>query len=198
MKCNQSCLGFELMLLCPFPTMITITLWAPPSHRWSNSSISSNSIYHKSFVCTLSNSSIWSIDRTLSGAATLGHSEPGNVGNIGVLCIPQSPSITEASPSDGLMSYSDHLLGGGLTPLQRCSWCILQPQLTGIRIFLVFSTYQFETICKSPTRYSSYYFVYCSLFNYLICLWGLEYIDCIPYSGVRSSHFSKKLSLVLH
>ena len=25
MKCNQSCLGFELVSLCPFPTMITVT-----------------------------------------------------------------------------------------------------------------------------------------------------------------------------
>ena len=29
------------------------------------------------------------------------------------------------------MSYPGHSLGGGLTPLQRCSRCILQPQPTG-------------------------------------------------------------------
>ena len=30
------------------------------------------------------------------------------------------------------MSYSGHSLwGGGLTSLQKCSWCILQPQVTG-------------------------------------------------------------------
>ena len=29
------------------------------------------------------------------------------------------------------MSYRGHSLGGGLTPLQRCSQCILQPKLTG-------------------------------------------------------------------
>ena len=28
-KCNQPHPGFELVSLCPFPTMITITLWAP-------------------------------------------------------------------------------------------------------------------------------------------------------------------------
>ena len=33
--------------------------------------------------------------------------------------------------SDGLMSYQGHLLMDGLTPQQRCSWCILQPQPTG-------------------------------------------------------------------
>ena len=30
MKCNQPRPGFELGLLCPFPTMITITQWTPP------------------------------------------------------------------------------------------------------------------------------------------------------------------------
>ena len=29
------------------------------------------------------------------------------------------------------VSYPGHSLGGGLTPLQRCSQCILQPQPTG-------------------------------------------------------------------
>ena len=51
-------------------------------------------------------------------------------GNEGVLHIPQSPSITGTSPSDCLMSYPGHLLGGGLTPLQRCCQCILQLQPT--------------------------------------------------------------------
>ena len=52
-------------------------------------------------------SSIWSIDRTLSGATIPGQSEPGSNGNEGVLCIPQGSSITETSPSDCLMSYPD-------------------------------------------------------------------------------------------
>ena len=30
MKCNQSRPGFELVSPCPFPTLITITPWAPP------------------------------------------------------------------------------------------------------------------------------------------------------------------------
>ena len=57
------------------------------------------------------NSSIWPIDRTLSGATTPGQSEPRSNHNEGVLCIPQSSSITEASPSDSLVSYPGHLLG---------------------------------------------------------------------------------------
>ena len=50
-----------------------------------------------------------------------------------MLSIPQSSSITGTSPSDGLVSYPGNSLGagGGLTPLQRSSQCILQPQPTG-------------------------------------------------------------------
>ena len=41
-------------------------------------------------------SSIWPIDRTLSGATTPGQSGPGSDGNEGVLRIPQNSSITGA------------------------------------------------------------------------------------------------------
>ena len=45
------------------------------------------------------------------------------------LRIPQSPSPIGTSPSDYLVSYRGHSLdGGGLTLLQRSSWCILEPQ----------------------------------------------------------------------
>ena len=64
-------------------------------------------------------SSIWPIDRTLSGATTPGPSGPGSDGNKGVLHIPQSSSITGISPSDCLMLYPGHLLGGGVLPLCR-------------------------------------------------------------------------------
>ena len=79
--------------------------------------------------------SICPIDRTLSGATTLGPREPGSDGNEGVLCIPQSSSIIRTSPSDCFVSYPGHSLGGDLTPLQRCSRYILQPQLTGQSVF---------------------------------------------------------------
>ena len=51
-------------------------------------------------------SSIWSIDRTLSGATTPNQSEHGSYGNEGVLRIPQT------SPSDCSVSYPGHMLGG--------------------------------------------------------------------------------------
>ena len=57
---------------------------------------------------------------TLSGATTPSQSEPGSDGNEGVLCIPQSSSITGTLPSDCLVSYLGHSLGGGLTLLQTC------------------------------------------------------------------------------
>ena len=51
-------------------------------------------------------SSIQPIDRTLSGATTPSQIVPGSDGNKEVLRIPQSSSITRASPSD-----------------RRCPWC---------------------------------------------------------------------------
>ena len=83
------------------------------------------------FSISMQFSSIQFLDRALSDVTIPGQSGPGSDGNEGVLCIPQSPSITGTSPSDCLVSYPEHSFGGGLTPLQRCSWCILQPQPTG-------------------------------------------------------------------
>ena len=55
--------------------------------------------------------SIWPIDRTLSGATTLGLNGPGSDGNEGLLCIPQNSSIIRTSPSDHLLSCLGHSLG---------------------------------------------------------------------------------------
>ena len=79
----------------------------------------------------MSNSSIWSIHRTLSGDTTPSQSGPGSDSNEGVCHIPQTSSITGASPSDCLVSYSGHSLRC-LTSLQRCSLYILQHQPTGL------------------------------------------------------------------
>ena len=80
----------------------------------------------------MSNSSIWPIDRTHSGATPLGQIGPGSNGNERVLRIPQR-SKTGVSPSDCLLSHLGHSLGGvNLTLLQKCSQCFQQPQLTGL------------------------------------------------------------------
>ena len=61
----------------------------------------------------MSNSSIWTIDRNLSGATAPGQSGAVSNDNKGVLCIPQSFSIIGASRSgsDCLVLYPGHLLG---------------------------------------------------------------------------------------
>ena len=83
--------------------------------------------------CTMSTqfSSNKPIDRIQPGATTLEPSGPGSDGNEGVLRIPQSSSISEASPWDCLVSYPGTIVGGSLTPLQRFSQCIPQSQPTG-------------------------------------------------------------------
>ena len=58
-------------------------------------------------------------DRAVSGSTTPGQCGPGSDGNEGVLCIPQSPSITGTSPSDCLVSYPGHLLEVGVLLLSR-------------------------------------------------------------------------------
>ena len=58
--------------------------------------VKSSSISINQFSISKQFSSIWPIDRTLSGATTLGLCRPGSNGNKGVLRIPQSSSITEA------------------------------------------------------------------------------------------------------
>ena len=69
--------------------------------------------YFKQFSLELYAYTIWPIDWTLSGATTPDQSGPGSDGNEGVLRIPKSSSITEASPSDCLVSYLGHSLWGG-------------------------------------------------------------------------------------
>ena len=46
---------------------------------------------------------MWPVDRTLSGTTTAGQCELGSDGNEGLLRIPQSSCITEASAADCLM-----------------------------------------------------------------------------------------------
>ena len=55
----------------------------------------------------MSKSFIESIDTTLSDATTPVLSGPGSDGNKEVFCISQSFRITEASPSDCLLSYPE-------------------------------------------------------------------------------------------
>ena len=65
----------------------------------------------------MSNSSIWAMDRTLSGATTPGQGGAGSNDNEGVLQIPQI-SKARASLLDSLISYPGYSLSGVL-PLCR-------------------------------------------------------------------------------
>ena len=76
----------------------------------------------------MSKSSIWPIDRILSGATTPGLSGSGSNGNERVLHIPQNLR-TEASPSDGLMSYQEHSLGESYLSTDMQSVYSLAPAL---------------------------------------------------------------------
>ena len=62
----------------------------------------------------MSNSSLWPIDKTLSGATTPGQSAPESDSNEGILCIPQNSSITEVSPSNYFSVISRTFVGGVL------------------------------------------------------------------------------------
>ena len=84
-------------------------------------------------------SSIWLIDRTLSGTTTSGHSGPGIDGNKEVLRIFQSSSITGTSPSDCLVSYPGHLLRGGLSyPSAVNVWVLIVFNLVKINLIFLF------------------------------------------------------------
>ena len=65
-------------------------------------------------------SSVWPIDKTLSGATTPGQSGPRNDGNEGVQRIFQSSSITVTSSLDCIVPYLRHSLVGSypLTEMQ--------------------------------------------------------------------------------
>ena len=64
---------------------------------------------------------IWPIDRTLSGATTPGQIGLGSDSSEGALRIPQSFSITGASPSDLLVSNTGHSFVGSYLSAEKLS-----------------------------------------------------------------------------
>ena len=60
----------------------------------------------------MSNSSIWPVDRTISGATTLGLNGSGSYSVERVLRIPPNSSITGASPSKCFVLYPGHSFRG--------------------------------------------------------------------------------------
>ena len=77
------------------------------------------------FTLSLNVKQFYLTDRTLLGVTTTGQSGPGSNSNKKLLLhIPKAPVLLEPL-SDYLVLYPGNLLEGGLTPLERCSWCIL-------------------------------------------------------------------------
>ena len=107
-------------------------------------SLVSKQFYLKEFRLALGSqfSSIWPIDRTLSGAITPDQSGPGSDGNKWALRIPQSFSITGTSSSDCLVSYLGHSLRK-----YAPSADILQLQPTG-QLFYKFFSPEFLLHCN--------------------------------------------------
>ena len=118
-----------------------------------------------SVICLNTVCSIWSIDRTLSGATTPGLCGPGSNSNEGVLYVPQNSSILIASSLDCFESYLGWTFVGGLTPLQRCRWRTLQPQPTRLSL-------------GGPP-------LYCCTVLSLVCI----YPSLLPQAGCNKSNF---------
>ena len=107
----------------------------------------------------MSDSSIWFIDRALSGVTTPGENKPGNDGNEEVFRIPQSFN-TGASKSDGLVSYSENLLRVVLA-LWRGPVGVFysHPQLTSFFLSVMHS-FDFTVLRKCDTLHLWGYFAY--------------------------------------
>ena len=92
-------------------------------------------------------SSIWPIDRTLSGATTQDQSGPRSDVNKEVLRIPQSSSISGASPSDCLVSYPGHSLrwGGSYLSAEKQSVYFAAPINWAIDL-LIFVVYKLSKL----------------------------------------------------
>ena len=91
------------------------------------------------------NSSLWPINRTLLDATTPGHCGSRSDSNKGVLRIPQSSSITGASPSDCLISYPGHSLGECYPSAELQSMYFTVPAdwpLVGLAWFICLMAYQ--------------------------------------------------------
>ena len=106
----------------------------------------------------MSNSSIWSINRTLSGSSTPSQHGSGSNSNEGVLCSSQSSSITGPSPWDCLVSYQGHSLGESYLSAEvqlvysaaPVDWAILKcVKMKELKVFLFFLNKCFYVLsCK--------------------------------------------------
>ena len=99
-------------------------------------------------------SSIWPIDRALSGATTPGQSGPGSDGIKVVIRFLQRSSITGVSPSNCLVSYTGHSwVGVGFLPLCRDTISVFcSPSRLGYIYIYIYMQYRLELpkLCYHP------------------------------------------------
>ena len=94
-----------------------------------------------------------------------GQSGPGSNGNEGVLCIPQSSSIIGTLPSDCLVSYPGHSLGGGSYPLCRGAVSIFySPSRLDKKLFLL----TIKTFYNNFTSIYSFPFIKINFYKLLL------------------------------
>ena len=91
---------------------------------------------------------------TLSGDTTPGQSRPGSDGNEGLLRIPQSSSITEASQSDCLVSYPGHSIGESypFCEMQSVYSTVLVDWAMYAKVFIIYGLeilFSFSGNCRS-------------------------------------------------
>ena len=99
------------------------------------------------FSISMQFSFIQPVDRALSVTTIPGQSGPGSNDNEGVLCIPQSSSISGTSSLDCLVSYTGHSLG--VLPLCREAVSVFySPSRLGKNL------YEFQ-LCNNETCISS-------------------------------------------
>ena len=139
-ECWEACFCFKKMFTNGLNMFAIVSLSKKESTKWEHmDSLVKKKFYFKQFSLAIGSSfngktvlfhaiqftinmqfsSIWSIEGTLSGATSLGHSEPGSDTSEGILHIPQSSSITGTLPTDCLVSYLGQSFEWGVLPLCR-------------------------------------------------------------------------------
>ena len=101
----------------------------------------------------------------------------------GVLPIPQNSQINEVSLSDCLVSYTGHSLGE-YYPLQKCSRCILQPQLARPIIIAVTISLQRPYVSRVHFCSMNKIVYFGKIYEHFAQSAGaVEYTDCISAEG---------------
>ena len=141
----------------------------------------------------MSNSSIWTIDRPLSGSTTPGHSISGSNGNEGVLHILLS-SKAGATPSDSFVFYLRHPLWVGSSPLQRCSpsrlgRMHLNPSFNRLKTLVLVADYAFLFNLQCKFFFISIFFFFFSFSSFFFLFSFIHYFLLFSFIFLSSFFF---------